>query len=334
MTNHPDHTDHFSRSMAINIGAPVAAFLFLLVIVVAVYKYLQRKEKDYIKASNGGLLDKEHISSENGTTLTVVPVSDDSLNQLIDYSCTSGSGSGLPFLVQRTVARQIVLCDVIGRGRYGEVLRGTWRGENVAVKIFNSRDEDSWNRETEIYNTVMLRHDNVLGYIASDIATRNGMTCMWLVTHYHVNGSLYDYLNSHVLDIYQMCVLAYSATCGLAHLHTEIFGMQGKPAISHRDIKTKNILVKQNGQCCISDLGLAVLHNSDTDSLDIRQNRRVGTKRYMAPELLDESMVLTSFDTYKQVDLYAFGLVLWEISRRAICNGKNTLLFKEKCIVY
>lgn len=52
---------------------------------------------------------------------------------------------------------------VAGKGRYGEVWRGVWHGENVAVKIFSSRDEQSWFRETEIYNTVLLRHDNILG---------------------------------------------------------------------------------------------------------------------------------------------------------------------------
>lgn len=41
--------------------------------------------------------------------------------------------------------------------------RGVWHGESVAVKIFSSRDEQSWFRETEIYNTVLLRHDNILG---------------------------------------------------------------------------------------------------------------------------------------------------------------------------
>lgn len=50
-----------------------------------------------------------------------------------------------------------------GKGRYGEVWRGVWHGESVAVKIFSSRDEQSWFRETEIYNTVLLRHDNILG---------------------------------------------------------------------------------------------------------------------------------------------------------------------------
>lgn len=37
-----------------------------------------------------------------------------------------------------------------------------------------------------------------------------------------------------------------------------LFTMTGKPAIAHRDIKTKNILVKRDGSCCIADLGLAV----------------------------------------------------------------------------
>lgn len=76
--------------------------------------------------------------------------------------------AGLPLLVQRSIARQIQLVEVIGKGRYGEVWRGRWRGESVAVKIFSSRDERSWFREVEIYQTVMLRHDNILGFIAAD----------------------------------------------------------------------------------------------------------------------------------------------------------------------
>lgn len=75
---------------------------------------------------------------------------------------------GLPLLVQRSIARQIQLVDIIGKGRFGEVWRGRWRGENVAVKIFSSREESSWFREAEIYQTVMLRHENILGFIAAD----------------------------------------------------------------------------------------------------------------------------------------------------------------------
>lgn len=71
-------------------------------------------------------------------------------------------------MVQRSIARQIQLGVPIGKGRFGEVWQGKWRGEQVAVKIFSSREERSWFREAEIYQTVMLRHDNILGFIAAD----------------------------------------------------------------------------------------------------------------------------------------------------------------------
>ena len=43
----------------------------------------------------------------------------------------------------------------------------------VAVKIFNTRDEDSFKRETRIYNTYQLHHDNILRYIGTDVASIN-----------------------------------------------------------------------------------------------------------------------------------------------------------------
>jgi TGF-beta receptor type-1 len=95
------------------------------------------------------------------------------------------------------------------------------------------------------------------------------------------------------------------------HVHS-----QGKPAIAHRDLKSKNILVKRNGSCCIADLGLAVRYDSTSDSVDVAPNNRVGTKRYMAPEVLDDSMNINHFESFKRADIYAMGLVMWEISRR------------------
>uniref|UniRef100_A0A8C6ZSB7 receptor protein serine/threonine kinase n=1 Tax=Nothoprocta perdicaria TaxID=30464 RepID=A0A8C6ZSB7_NOTPE len=240
---------------------------------------------------------------------------------LLNDDCTTGSGSGLPFLVQRTVARQIALVECVGKGRYGEVWRGVWHGESVAVKIFSSRDEQSWFRETEIYNTVLLRHDNILGFIASDMTSRNSSTQLWLITHYHEHGSLYDYLQRTALDSAACLALASSIICGLVHLHVEIFGTQGKPAIAHRDLKSRNILVKSNQQCCIADLGLAVMHSQGSDYLDMGHNPRVGTKRYMAPEVLSEQIRTDCFESYKKTDIWAYGLVLWEIARRTAVNG-------------
>lgn len=57
----------------------------------------------------------------------------------------------------------------IGKGRFGEVFVGKWREEKVAVKVFSSTEEKSWSRETQIYQTVLMRHENILGFIAADI---------------------------------------------------------------------------------------------------------------------------------------------------------------------
>ena len=81
--------------------------------------------------------------------------------------------------------------------------------------------------------------------------------------------------------------VALTAAQGVSHLHTEIFGTKGKPAMAHRDIKTKNILVKRDGTCAIADFGLAVRFDSETNEIDIAPNTRVGTRRYMAPEVFE-----------------------------------------------
>uniref|UniRef100_A0A8C9L9A1 receptor protein serine/threonine kinase n=1 Tax=Pavo cristatus TaxID=9049 RepID=A0A8C9L9A1_PAVCR len=223
--------------------------------------------------------------------------------------------------VQRTIAKQIQMVKQIGKGRYGEVWMGKWRGEKVAVKVFFTTEEASWFRETEIYQTVLMRHENILGFIAADIKGTGSWTQLYLITDYHENGSLYDYLKSTTLDTKGMLKLAYSSVSGLCHLHTEIFSTQGKPAIAHRDLKSKNILVKKNGTCCIADLGLAVKFISDTNEVDIPPNTRVGTKRYMPPEVLDESLNRNHFQSYIMADMYSFGLILWEIARRCVSGG-------------
>lgn len=87
------------------------------------------------------------------------------------------------------------------------------------------------------------------------MTSRNSSTQLWLITHYHEHGSLYDFLQRQTLEPRLALRLAVSAACGLAHLHVEIFGTQGKPAIAHRDLKSRNVLVKSNLQCCIADLG-------------------------------------------------------------------------------
>ncbi|XP_068687561.1 bone morphogenetic protein receptor type-1B-like [Montipora foliosa] len=234
------------------------------------------------------------------------------------------------FKVQRTIARQLTLLEAIGSGTYGEVWHARWRDRDVAVKVFLSHCESSWKRETEIYQTVSLRHESILGFIASDITSgTDQQTNMYIITDYHPFGSLCDFLKFHTLSADIMTNLALSASKGLSHLHTEIQGTiaTGKPAMAHRDISSNNILVKANLTCCLADFGLAVRHSSETEEVDVTPNRMVGTRIYMAPEVLGDTMNFSNIGAFKMADIYSFGLVLWEMNRR--CCSDDTGLCEE-----
>ncbi|KAI1237415.1 hypothetical protein IHE44_0014683 [Lamprotornis superbus] len=325
----PGRAERRSAVLAVTVAVPVLAVLLAVTVACSARGWRHRGAKA--------------PSVEEALCEGSVLGSGKTLKDLISDMTTSGSGSGLPLLVQRTIARTIVLQEIVGKGRFGEVWRGKWCGEDVAVKIFSSRDERSWFREAEIYQTVMLRHENILGFIAADNKDNGTWTQLWLVSEYHEQGSLFDYLNRGTVTVEGMVRLALSVASGLAHLHMEIVGTQGKcfpptspsstlrsfsvfkniygrcgkPAIAHRDLKSKNILVKRNETCAIADLGLAVKHDSVLNTIDIPQNPRVGTRRYMAPEILEDAMNVNIFESFKRADIYSLGLM-----RRVVCEQK------------
>jgi serine/threonine protein kinase len=110
----------------------------------------------------------------------------------------------------------------------------------------------------------------------------------WLITEYHSCGSLSDYLRKNFLDWTQMIYFANSILDGLAYLHCENSEIRKNFVIAHRDLKSKNILVKNNGaSCCIADFGLALKLTSNTKLSSAEIRSKVGTRRYMSPELLE-----------------------------------------------
>ena len=44
--------------------------------------------------------------------------------------------------------------------------------------------------------------------------------------------------------------------------------------------------------------------------------------RYMAPEVLDDSIYMKRFESFKRADIYAMGLVFWEIASRCSIGGE------------
>ena len=57
---------------------------------------------------------------------------------------------------------------------------------------------------------------------------------------------------------------------------------------------------------------------------------QVGTKRYLAPEMLDETIDKNRFDSWKMADVYSLGLVFWELGRRCNVGG----IFEEYQLPY
>ncbi|KAI1724991.1 protein tyrosine kinase domain-containing protein [Ditylenchus destructor] len=281
----------------------VAVFFSAMGLLVGIFWCSSDRSKRFIRNFLSRLFGRggESFGPERGEyTLTALSANGDSrLERLLDdleVTMSTGSGAGMPILAQRTISRQIELRECIGRGRFGE---------------------SSWQRETEVYRTNMLRHSNLLRWIASDNKDTGTCTQLWLITEYWPLGSVCDYLEKYEMNPVLAMQFIRSIVHGLTYLHTEIPGVNThcfKPGIAHRDIKTRNILVKNDMTCAIADLGMAV--RCVNGVIDLPEHTRGGTARYLAPEFLLDTFVANCFNSYLQMDVYAFALVMWEIARR------------------
>ncbi|XP_066257083.1 activin receptor type-2A [Euwallacea similis] len=218
--------------------------------------------------------------------------------------------------------RPIQLLEIKARGRFGAVWRAQFKTEEVAVKIFPIQDKQSWQTEKDIFMLPFMVHPNVLDYIGAEKRGDNLTSEFWLITAYHEKGSLCDYLKAYTLTWQDLCKIAESMGRGLAHLHEPISGKTpgetAKPCIAHRDFKSKNVLLKSDLTACIADFGLAITFESGKSCGDT--HGQVGTRRYMAPEVLEGAINFTS-DSFLRIDMYACGLVLWELVSR--CNAQD-----------
>ena len=182
-------------------------------------------------------------------------------------------------------ASEINLLEKISHGQFSVV----WKGESktksepeiyYAIKIFSSNQKNAWFNEKEIYNKLVKSpNENILKYYGTDIHTSDKqeqqsqphpaqfffsasnfpINEFWLITEYHPCGSLHDFLKANYVSWPQMVNLCNCILEGLAYLHNEHIETRKSCAIAHRDLKSKNILVKNGGKsCCIGDLGLAL----------------------------------------------------------------------------
>lgn len=105
-----------------------------------------------------------------------------------------------------------------------------------------------------------MKHANILEFIG--VEKHLDQSEYWIITAYHGYGSLCDYLKAHTVTWSDLCKISESMARGLMHLHEEISASKAdglKPAIAHRDFKSKNVLLKSDLTACIADFGLALV---------------------------------------------------------------------------
>lgn len=293
------------KFILLSIFSPIAVLVVLVIIMYLIYKRLQKRQLRKGRYPNLSYSQHSGTCEKRG------------LGSVLEcWSCQSGSDFQ-PF-AQRTSAQDLDLIKVIGEGRFGKVWRGLWHGDDVAVKLFHPSKVEMFNNEVNISN-VVGNHQNILRLQHSHSSFWwNHVNYSCIVMEYHSSGSLFDLLNRRTVNIQEMCSLALSAARGLSHLHGEIYRGEETFSIAHCDIKSKNILVKPNLTCAIGGLGLALV-DKWKDQISGKDKRK-GTPRYMAPEILDDT-VFKSFESYKRADMYSFGILLWELTRRTITEG-------------
>ncbi|XP_074386961.1 LOW QUALITY PROTEIN: anti-Muellerian hormone type-2 receptor [Zonotrichia albicollis] len=211
--------------------------------------------------------------------------------------------------------------QVLQSGRFSAVWRGTLRQRPVAIKAFAAGARRRFAAERAVHSLPLMEHENVARLLHTRAAApraRGGL----LVLQLYPAGSLRHFLGQHVGTWEGSVRLALSLARGLAFLHQELWrdGLY-KPSVVHRDLSSQNVLVREDGTCAIGDFGLALaLPPRAQDSAGSRHSvaiRKAGTQRYLAPEILDESLDLRAWGrALRQADVYALGLLLWEILSR------------------
>ncbi|XVE67553.1 hypothetical protein DITRI_Ditri08aG0170100 [Diplodiscus trichospermus] len=197
----------------------------------------------------------------------------------------------------------------LGSGTFGTVYHGKWRGTDVAIKrikksCFTGRSSEQerltvefW-READILSK--LHHPNVVAFYGV-VQDGPGGT-LATVTEFMVNGSLRHVLLSkdRQLDRRKRLIIAMDAAFGMEYLHSK--------NIVHFDLKCDNLLVNLKDSvrpiCKVGDFGLSKIKRNTLVTGGVR-----GTLPWMAPELLNGSSSKVS----EKVDVFSFGIVLWEI---------------------
>ena len=205
-----------------------------------------------------------------------------------------------PKTTPKISTKSLLRKEVISRGQFGCVWKAEYENKLVAVKVIQAHEKSSWEVEKRMFTEYGLKHDNLLSFINAEVRCENNIYEYLIITEYHEHGSLSDYLHTNILDLDMLMNLTHSMVSGLTYLHSNNYNKTpNKPTISHRDFKSRNILVKSNLTCCISDLGSACVFYPGVDNIEARaQVRSLYLNNYLY--IYVKSLVFVRHATFQQ----------------------------------
>ena len=202
---------------------------------------------------------------------------------------------------------------VLGSGTYGSVIELTSAGETVAGKVFRTsstiRLQAVANRVCgELIMMTQLHHPNVVQCKGVSLLTDQTLPVLLME---RLMSSLHAYLldphNSN-LPLERRVSILHDVASGLACLHSHT------PAIIHRDLTAKNVLLDSELTAKIADFGNSRIMDLDPEASPETFTSLPGTLEYMPPEAHGGS---AKYDP--SLDVFSFGhLALFTITQTPI----------------
>jgi hypothetical protein len=212
------------------------------------------------------------------------------------------SGRKGALAAMRIPSSRVQIGEVVSQGGFGEVLRGVYRNETVAVKrLLASRSHDTNNIESfvkEIELTASLDHECIVRFIG---VTWDVPANLCMVSEYMQGGDLRSllvrYAREHHANGYDDGKLRIAVH--VAHALTYLHSLD--TPVVHRDLKSKNILLTESLDAKLIDFGISC------ERQDVTMTAGVGTSLWMAPEVMQGKR----YD--EKADVFSFGVILSEL---------------------
>ncbi|KNE80024.1 MULTISPECIES: serine/threonine-protein kinase [Streptomyces] len=205
----------------------------------------------------------------------------------------------------RVIAGRYELSTLLGQGGMGQVWLGYDRrlDRRIAVKLLRP-DRMAGAPEAEEMRRRFLRECRVTarvdhpGLVTVHDAGSDGDD-LYLVMQ-HIDGAdLGDHLAEHEPYPWPWAASVAAQLCAV------LSAVHAAPVV-HRDLKPRNVMLRQDGTVCVLDLGIAAAVDTDTTRLT-HTGSPIGSPAYMAPEQAMGGAV------GPYTDLYALGVLLHEL---------------------